>query len=173
MSQTDLLSFNDLLALVLSKSDEETDGTSDWATDAQSAIIEQHRLLIGLHPWLSLEKHPPGVVLIPAAITDATITVTAGQTSGTFGGPAANYAASKTHYKFRPTNKDYAIRVTAHTAASASFTADAVPEDLSAQAGTLYLDNVALPSDFHLPVNGLWTHGGDFIPIKGEEDLRK
>ena len=173
MSQTDLVSFNDLLALVLSKSDEETDGTSDWAMDAQSALIEQHRLLIGLYPWLSLEKYPPGVVLVPAVITSATITITAGQTSGTFGGSAANYAASKLRYKFRPTGKDYAIRITAHTAESTSFTADAAPETLSAQAGNLYLDEVALPSDFHLFVNACWTHGGQPIPVKSEEDLRR
>lgn len=168
----ELASYADIKARILSRANEETDGTSDWDADAGTAVVAAHRRLIGLYPWMALEKYPPGVVLVPAAITDLLITTTAGQTGATFGGAAASYAATRLHYKIIPTGKDYLIRVTAHTAGATALTVDAAPETLAAVACFVYLDEVDLPSDFNLFVNLAWTNGGEPIRVIGDEKVR-
>ena len=168
----ELVSFSDVKNRVLSRANEEVDGTSDWDADAGTAVVAAHRRLVGFYPWMALEKYPPGVVLVPAAVTDLLITTTAGQTSATFGGPAASYATSRKDWKIIPTGKDYPIRVTAHTAAATALTVDAAPETLAAVACTVYQDEVDLPSDFMFFLNCAWTNGGEPIRVRGDEQTR-
>ncbi len=168
----ELLSFNDVKNSVLSRANEESDGTSDWEGNAVTAVTAAHRRLVGLYPWMCLEKYPPGVVLVPATITDLLVTTTAGGAAATWGGAAASYAASLKYYKIIPSGKDYVLRVATHVAGTTALTLDAAPESLAAVACTVYLDEVDLPSDFNLFVNLAWTNGGEPIRIRGDEKGR-
>ena len=169
----ELLSFANVQNFVLTKMNEEIDDTSDWLADVRTIVTAKHRELVAHYPWMSLEKYPPAVVLAPAVITTLTLTITGGQTSLTLGGPAAGYAGDLDNYKLIPSGADYIIRITAHTAGSTSATVDAAPVTLAAVACTAFLDEVDLPSDFHLFINGGWTNGGHFIAIKPHEVLQK
>ncbi len=168
----ELTSFADIKNSALNRANEAQDGTSDWDASAATAVTAAHRRLVALYPWICLEKYPPAAVLVPAMITDLTITTTAGLAAATWGGAAASYAASLKNYKIIPSNVDYVLRVLTHTAAVAALTVDAAPETLAAVACVVYLDEVDLPSDFNLFVNAAWTNGGVPIRIRSDESSR-
>ena len=166
-------SFTDLVNATLRAVNELADGTSGWQTEVEEIVVRQHRRLIAFCAWSCLEQYPPATIIVPASITDATVTIAAGGTAGTFGGPAANYAATKLGWKFWPDGEDYSIRISAHTAAAAAFTSPGAPETLTAAAGKLFQDEHSLPSDVNFLLNAGWTNAGSPIDLKNDETLRE
>ena len=165
-------SYTDLLRFVLSRADEETDGTSQRLTDAGDAAIEAWRELTTRYPWLCLRKSPPGAVLTVAPVTTLTLTVlTAGEAvAATL---SATFATSLVGRKIRPSGKAWATRITAHGAGTAALTLDAAPETVTAgTACTIFQDEYDLASDLGLFVDGIWTQDGSFIALKGEEWMK-
>lgn len=172
MAAESLNTFESLVAHILSHLNEPEDGTSGWDDDVREIVVKQARRLYAFYGWISLEKHPPAILIVPQLITDATVTIAAGGTAGTFGGPAANYAATKLGWKFRPSGADYYLRISVHTAASTAFTSPGAPVALTASAGRLYQDEIDLPSDFKFLLNAAWSNAGVPIPIISDETLR-
>lgn len=172
MTVSALNSYEDLIAHTLDAINEPTDGTSGWDGPVREIVVKQHRRLIGFFGWICLEKYPPATVLVPTSISDLTVTVTAGGTAVTLGGPVANYAATKLGWKFQPSGKDYYLRITAHTATSSAATIAGAPEALTASAGVLYQDELDLPSDCNFLLNAAWARGGVPVPIKSDETAR-
>lgn len=171
MGITDLTSFEDLVDACLTRANEETDGTSDWDSEARMAVIAAHRRLVNKFPWVSLEKYPPGRLLTTAAITTLTLTVAAAGTSVAVTLSAVP-AQTITNWMIVPRGKDYAMRVTAG-GATATPTVDVAPEAIaSALACDIYQDEYDLASDFNLFVNGLWTRDNDLIPVLDDERVR-
>ncbi len=166
-------SFNDIVADVLERGDELTDGNSDWDAAVRRSVVRAFHYLHNTHPFWWVEVTPPGVFLTVAPITSLTLTVaTAGE--GATGTLSATYASSLTGYKIRPAGEDYSMRVTAHTAASDSVTLDAAPEALAAGTEiTIFKDEYDLVSTVGMLVDGLWTGRGEFIALKSEDHIRQ
>lgn len=171
MAINDLLSFEDAVDLVLSKANEETDGSSDWDLEARAAVVAQHRRLVNLFPWVCLEKSPPGMLLTTAAITSLTIAVAAagiGVAVTLSAVPSRDITGEKITL-----GKDYVLRVLSG-GTTATPIVDMVPEVIAAgTACTVYQDEYNLASDFNMLVNGLWTRAGRFIPVTDDERTRR
>lgn len=171
MAITDLNSFEDVVDWILTQANEETDGTSDWDSEARAAVVAAHRELVNLYPWLSLEKYPPGVLLTRAPITTLTLTAaTVGTTVAVTLSAAPSVDISNWH--INPAGKDYAYRVTAD-GTLATPTVDIVPETIAAGTKcTIYQIEYALASDFNLFLNGMWARAGRAIPVLDDEQHR-
>lgn len=170
----DLVSARDLKRRALERANEPVDDTSDWDDEAGRAVIEAHRRVVARFAWISLEKYPPAVVLVPAPITTLTLTTTAGSRSASL---SASPGRVLTDYMVKPQSADYALRITAHASSTATaITLDpaegGAPETLSAVACDIFQIEVNLPSDFNFALNAAWTHGGTPIPILSDERLR-
>src|SRR3990167_274667 len=68
-------SFSDIKAFALFRGDEPTDGTSDFDTHIENAIVEAWRELFPRAPWLDLVKDPPGVFVTSDDVTNRTLTI--------------------------------------------------------------------------------------------------
>ena len=162
-------SFENVRDWMLVRAGELADSTSDFNTFCTNAIVARWRELWTLWPWLELRKYPPGVILTVAPVTNLTITVTAGSTSLTL---SAASATDLDNYVIIPDGKDYMLRVTAHTAASASVTIDAAPETLTTQACTITKIEYDLPTNCGVIVENFWADDTP-VPLKSEEHLRR
>ncbi len=166
-------SFNDIVADVLERMDEATDGTSDWDAAVRRAVVRAFHFLHNAHPFWWTEVTPPGVFLTVAPITNLTITVAASGTSA-----AATLSSAVTPdlvgRKITPTGKDYSMRITVHGGSSAAITLDAAPEVLAAGSEcTIFQDEYDLVSTLGMFVDGLWTGRGDFVELKSEDYIRQ
>lgn len=172
MALPNLDSFSDVTDWILTRANEETDGTSDWETEAQAAVVAAHRDLVDAYPWLCLEKYPPGVLLTLAPITARTLTVAAAGTAVAVtldAVPGQDIA----DWFIQPATKDYLMRVTAN-GTIATPTVDVAPEVIStAVACTIFKLEYSLASDFNLLLNGLWARGGRPIPVLDDEQHRQ
>lgn len=174
-----LLSADDVIAYVLRRGDENAAGA--FAAFMPNLLIEAWRELWTEHPFLGLLAYPPHAQGVPAAITTLTLTATAGGTAGTLsgiptgiGGGNVSVAGWWALIASSPSGETYYIRVTAHTAGLTAVTLDAVIEDLAAQSVVLAKMELALPSDFGVPANGLWAGGAGatiFVPLRTEEKI--
>jgi hypothetical protein len=166
-------SFEDIVADVLERGDEPTDGNSDWDAATRRAVVRAFHFFNNSHPFWWLEKDPPGAFSTVAPITSLTLTVAAAG-EGVAGTLSATYATSLAGYKILPTGEDYFMRVTAHTAGTAAVTLDTAPEALAAGTEiTIIKDEYNLASDVGMLVDGLWTSDGHFIPLKSEDFIRQ
>lgn len=160
-------SFADLKSWVLDRCDEETDASSDWDSTVSNDLITVWRDLMTRHPWLSLMKDPPGVLLMVAPITTLTLTVAAPGTAvaGTLSA-APSGGVSIAGRKVIPTGKSWAARVTVHAAGGTAVTLDAAPETLAAVGCTIFQDEYDIASDVALFAdNGMWTQEGNFVEL--------
>lgn len=165
-------SFNDIVADVLERGDEETDGTSDWDAAVRRAVVRAFHFIHNTHPFWWAEVTPPGVFLTVAPITNKTLTVAAAGASAA-GTLSATHATSLVDHKVIPTGEEYSMRITAHTAGAAAITLDAAPEALAAgTAITIIKDEYDLVATAGMLVDGLWTGRGDFIASKSEDYIR-
>ena len=121
----------DLKAYVLDKSDELTDGSSDFDSQALEFLNRQYQAIwLGgqeIEPtikedWYWLWKHPPGVLNLEPAITTGTVAVTNNTTTITF---SSAPAASVTGFFLRVTDERDVFRIGAHTAGATSAQLDA------------------------------------------------
>lgn len=165
-------SFTDIQQAILGSINEPIDGSSGWLTEVQDIIQKQHRRLISHHPYGCLEKDPPAILIVPAAITSDTVTIASGSTAGTFGG-TAYLTQSFAGWKFTPNSKAYALRILTHTLGLAAFTAAGAPDTLTASAGTLYQDEFSLPSDLNFIMNCGWADNGAPITVISDERARQ
>lgn len=159
---------------VLSRANENTNGTSPFDTLVDDLIIESWKDLNTRHPWLGNVKYPPGVLLTQAAITTLTLTVATAGTSvaGTLSAAPAS-SLDIDNFLILPNGKDYILRVTTHTGGGTAVTLDAAPEVLTARACTIVPIEYDIASDVALFVDGLWTENGAFVSLRSEEDLKR
>ena len=173
-----LNTFNDLLEYVLGRGDEPVDATSDYDAEVRVAIVEKHRELVTLFPWLGLTVYPPQAFRTPAAITTLTLTVaTAGAAVAGTLSAAPSGSISVANWWIIPDSKTYIMRITSHVADATAITIDVAPETLAAgSAVTLAQMEFALVSTTGLLVDGLWTDGGgaetEFVPVIAEDELK-
>lgn len=171
MGIEDLDSFEDVVDAVLTRANEETDGTSDWDSEARMLVVAHHRRLVNAYPWLCLEVYPPGRLLTSAGITTLTLTAASVGLAQTVT-LSADPAGSILGWKIAPRGTDYAMRVTADNGSMP--TVDVVPEVLAAgTACDLYQDEYDLAATFNLFVSGLYTRREDPIPVLDDERLRR
>ncbi len=121
----------DIKCYVLDKSDELTDGSSDFDAQSLEFINRQYQAIwLGgqeLEPsikedWYWLLKHPPGVLNLEPAITTGTVAVTNNSTAITFSSaPAASVAG----YFLRITGERDVFRISTHTAGASAAVLDA------------------------------------------------
>lgn len=163
-------SWSDIKSYVLFRGDEPTDGSSDYDTQVENAIIEAWREIYPRAPWLDLVKDPPGVFVTSDDVTNRTLTIAAAGTS-VAGTLSSSIATSISGFKIRPTGESYILRVTAHVAGATAITLDAAPETLSAVACTIYQDEYDLASDLGAFVDGLWVDGR-LVTLRSEEWLK-
>lgn len=164
-------SYTTLKAHVLTRALEATDGTSEFDSLADDAIIAAWRDLTVRWPWLDFRKDPPGAGVVAADITTLTITVaTAGE--GVSGTLSSVPSVSVVGYKCRPASKNWIARITAQAGAVVTF--DAVPETLAAgRSVTLFKDEYELASDLGVFEDGIWWQDGHFVALVEEEWLRR
>ena len=155
---------------VLQRGDEDhEDLEGDFYDVVLSLMAQVQRDIITRWHWLDLVADPPGVVLLDADVTSLTVTVAAGTSvAGTL---SSAYASSLEGFKFRPTGENWSARVTSHNAAETAITFDAIPEALTAKAGTFFKDEYTLASDLGVFVDGLWDQDGNFIRLVSQERL--
>lgn len=164
-------SYADIKSWILRKAEEPTDGTSDWDSDADNALIDAWRDLYTRHPWLCLQVFPPQALLIEPAINSLTLTVAVG--SAVTGTLSATYASSLTGYIIIPQGSARrTMRVTSHSAGSASVILDAVDNDMTAEAVHIVKVEYDIAANTGLFVNGFWGPGGECIPVRDDEELR-
>lgn len=161
-------SYDDLLAFGLRDAEEDTDGTSEFNTQAVDALVASFRDIVTRHPWLDLRKYPDGALLTVAPVTSLTVTAAAG--TAVTGSISTAHAISLADYVFVPAGKDYFLRVTSHTAATTVIVFDVVPEALTAQAGTFAKIEYDAASDLGLFMSGLFLRSS-FIPLRPLEEL--
>lgn len=162
-----------MVADVLERGDELTDGTSDWDAATRRAIVRAFHFFHNSHPFWWNESASPGVFLTVAPITNRTITLAAAGTS-----VAATLSSAVTAdlvgYKIIPSGKDYSLRITVHGGGTAAITVDAATEALAAGTViTIVKDEYDLVSTLGMFVDGLWTGDGDFITLRSEDYLRR
>jgi len=163
-------SYADIKAWVLRRAEEPTDGTSDWDSDTDNALVDAWRDLYTRHPWLGLQVFPPMALRLEAPIT--TLTLTAAQGTNITGTLSATHPSSLTGFVFVPNGGGTITRITAHTAASSSVTLDVVEEALSAQTGKIVKLEYDITANVGLFVNGFWGPRGEFIQIRDDEEIR-
>ena len=165
-------SYNDVLSWVLSLADMQASG-DDWESETKSAIVRAWDDFMNRHPWWFALKFPPGVFLTSDDITNRTLTIVASGTA-VAGTLSSTVAIDLDNYKIKPSGKNWAARITAHTAGSASITLDAAPEAITAgTACVIFQDEYQLASDLGLFVDGLWQQDGHFVELWAEERLRR
>lgn len=165
-------SYNDVLSWVLSLADMQASG-DDWESETKSAIVRAWDDFMNRHPWWFALKFPPGVFLTSDDITNRTLTIVASGTA-VAGTLSSTVAIDLDNYKIKPSGKNWAARITAHTAGSASITLDAAPEAITAgTACVIFQDEYQLASDLGLFVDGLWKQDGHFVELWAEERLRR
>ena len=165
-------SYNDVLSWVLSLADMQASG-DDWESETKSAIVRAWDDFMNRHPWWFALKFPPGVFLTSDDITNRTLTIVASGTA-VAGTLSSTVAIDLDNYKIKPSGKNWAARITAHTAGSASITLDAAPEAITAgTACVIFQDEYQLASDLGLFVDGLWRQDGHFVELWAEERLRR
>mgnify|MGYP001601646470 FL=1 len=146
--------------------DEPEDSSSDWYADVARSIVRAFHDLHSRNAWWWLTVRPPGVFNTVAVNTARTITIaTAGvAVAGTLD---ATVATSLTGFKLRVNARSYAMRITAHTAGSASVTLDASPNTEAAGAAvTIFQDEYQLAATLGVFTDGgIWTGDGEFIPL--------
>lgn len=159
-------SFENVRTDILSRMDEPEDSTSDWFGDVARSIVRAFHDLHNRHAWWWATVRPPGVFNTVAQITARTITIATAGTSVT-GTLDATVATSLTGFKIRVSGRNYIMRITAHTAGTASITLDSAPNtEAAGTATTIYQDEYQLASDLGIFTDGgIWSGDGNFIPL--------
>lgn len=133
---------------------------SDFQDALDRAIVRAFHDLNNRNPWWWNQKRPNQAFATVAPITARTITVTTAGSAVT-GTLDATVTPSLLNYKIRPSGATYHIRITAHTAGSASVTLDLAPVTLAAgTAVTIFQDEYQLAADLGLFSNPMHTHDG-------------
>ena len=163
-------SFNDIRTWCLSLADMQASG-DDWQTEVENSIVRAWDDLHNRFAFWWAIKYPPGVFLSVDDITNRTLTIATAGTS-VAGTLSSSVADDLDNYKIKPSGKNWAARITAHTAGSAAITLDAAPETIAAgTACVIFQDEYQLASDLGLFVDGLWRQDGHFVELWAMERL--
>lgn len=158
----DFDSFSDIKSWLLSLGDFQATG-DDFDAEVGSAIVRAWEDLHARHPWWWATKFPNGAFVTTADITNRTLTISSTGTSVT-GTLSSTVSTDLDNYKIKPSGKNWAARITAHTAGSANVTLDAVPETIAAgTACVIFQDEYQLASDLQHFVDGLHRGDGHFV----------
>lgn len=122
----------DLIADVLFRAGEPTDGTSDFNTQALQYLNRAYRSICSggseIDPsvredWWWLRKNPPGVLILNPRITTGTVSATNNSATITFSSAPASSVAG---YFFRVSGDSDMFRVSTHTGGQTGATLDSV-----------------------------------------------
>lgn len=168
---------SDLVADILFRAGEQTDGTSDFAAVALQYLNRAYQaLLMGgseVDPeinedWWWARKHPPGVINLSPAYDTGTVSATNDNVTLTL---SAAPAYSLAGYFFRANGHPDIFRVSAHTAASTSVTLDAAytgPTD-AALTFKFFKAEYDLASDMVRVIAPMRVYQGAYTEVDGTE----
>lgn len=168
---------SDLVADILFRAGESTDGTSDFAAVALQYLNRAYQaLLMGggeIDPecnedWWWARKHPPGVVNLTGGYITGTISVTNNSVSGTLSTPPAFSVAG--YFLQVGTHPDI-FRVAAHTGGAGAITLDAAYTGTTDGAASLRLFKAEydLAADMVRVVAPMRIYQGGYAEVDGVE----
>lgn len=168
----------DLIAYVLDRGGEPTDGNSDFDTQVVEEINRAYQAVIdgGMEieksineAWWWARSATPGIITLQPAIETGTIAVTSGSDSVTFStGPTPSVAG----WHFKTTNHADVFRISTHTATATGATLDSVyTGDTNAAASfrVAQLEYDFDPSDFRKMLSPIRVYQDNRNKIEGME----
>lgn len=167
----------DLIADILFRAGEPTDGTSDFDAVALQYLNRAYQALVlgggEVDPeinedWWWARKHPPGVLNLTPEITTGTISATNNSTSATLtSAPTPSVAG----YFLRIGDHPDIFRISAHTAATTALTLDAAftGETISGATYSLFRSEYDLASDVLRVVSPMRIYQGRLCEVDGVE----
>lgn len=142
-------SFVDLRADVLDRAGEPQDGTSDYHAAAGRFVVRAYQDLCNAHPYLFLQKYPPGAFVTVAPYETGQVQLTQGSATATLTNAPDASLGSFAGRKLVVTGIGGFYRISTHTAGSATLTLDVPWQDLNQTGITFKIvkDEYALASD--------------------------
>lgn len=165
----------DLVADILFRGGEATDGSSDFAGEALQLLNRAYReMYMGgsafnndvQEDWLWLKKNPPGVLTLNPVVNAGTVSVTKSSATATLSVAPATSMAGRF---FKVEGHPDVFRISAHTAATTTLTLDAAYTGTTAAAATYKLMQLEydLASDILRPFGPMRVQGASRTRIEG------